>query len=328
MFDLNGPEYQRALEYARSLTEALAGVAAAAVADLSPARLAVGQGSAGFAINRRQATPAGMRIGENPTGPVDHNVPVLRIASPDGRLRAVLFGYACHNTTLGGDSYGVDGDYAGAAQRVLEQEHLGATALFLMLCGGDQNPQPRGTVERVEQHGRALAEAVDRTLTSALRPVGPTVRTAYRVIQLEFAPHERATFETEAQSPTIHRQRRARLMLEAYDRGAPVRHCPYPIQAIQLGDDFTLLGLGGEVVVDYALRLKHEYGGERLMVAGYCNDVMAYIPSVRVLNEGGYEAVDSMIYYAQPGPFAPSIETNILSATAEVMAAVSPRSHP
>jgi hypothetical protein len=66
------------------------------------------------------------------------------------------------------------------------------------------------------------------------------------------------------------------------------------------------------VVVDYDLRLKRELGGEKLWVGAYCNDVFAYIPSLRILKEGGYEGGDAMVYYGQPRPFAPTIEETII----------------
>ncbi len=80
--------------------------------------------------------------------------------------------------------------------------------------------------------------------------------------------------------------------------------------------------MGGEVVVDYALRLKKEFGPEKLWVAGYCNDLFAYIPSLRVLQEGGYEGGDAMIVYVQPGPFAPSVEDTIIRKIHEVVGQV------
>jgi hypothetical protein len=142
------------------------------------------------------------------------------------------------------------------------------------------------------------------------------------VDQLDFAPHQRAMFEEEAKGSHVFKQRRARLMLEAYDKGQPVRQAPYPVQAIRLNNDFTLLALGGEVVVDYALRVKREFAGENLMAAAYCNDVMCYIPSLRVLREGGYEVMDSMIYYGQPGPFAENVEETVFQAIHKVLRSV------
>jgi hypothetical protein len=91
------------------------------------------------------------------------------------------------------------------------------------------------------------------------------------------------------------------------------------VQAIRFGKQLTLVALGGEVVVDYALRVKHEYPGEALIVAAYSNSVMCYIPSERVLREGGYEAVDNLVYYGMPGPFAPGVEERVVAAIHGVM---------
>ncbi|MCB1125547.1 MAG: neutral/alkaline non-lysosomal ceramidase N-terminal domain-containing protein [Verrucomicrobiae bacterium] len=143
MFDLNPEDETRARDYARTLAHKLTEVASQAVGNLAAAQVAFGQGEAGFATNRREFTPDGVRIGVNPSGAMDHSVPVLRVTSESGKLLAVVFGYACHNTTLGGDCYAVHGDYAGRAQAALEAAHPGTTAMFLMLCGGDQNPHPR-----------------------------------------------------------------------------------------------------------------------------------------------------------------------------------------
>jgi hypothetical protein len=234
----------------------------------------------------------------------------------------VLFGYACHNTTLGGDFYQINGDYAGFAQAELERLHPGVTALFLMLCGGDQNPHPRGTVELAKRHGTDLANEVARVLQTSLAPVRPPIRAASSVIQLDLAPHTRETFEEELKVDDVYRQRRARLMLEAYDRGAPVRQVAFPMQAIRFNGDLTLLALGGEVVVGYGLQAKQSFPGEHLIVSGYCHDVMCYIPTRQVLGEGGYEPVTSMIYYGQPGPFTTEVEETIFAGIGEVMKAV------
>ncbi len=54
-------------------------------------------------------------------------------------------------------------------------------------------------------------------------------------------------------------------------------------------------------------------------MAGYSNDVMSYIPTAQVLKEGGYEAVDSMIYYGKPGPYASDVEERIMKTIHSVM---------
>ena len=320
MFDLSEQDQGKIAAYGGELTDHLVMVIGEALGKLEPARISFGTGAARFGINRREPTPKGVKIGLNPQGPVDPDVPVIRVTGLDGSLKAVLFAYACHNTTLTGQFYQLSGDYAGFAQIELEKAHPGATALFMMLCGADQNPNPRGTLALAEQHGKTLAVEVDRMLASALTPLKGPVRAAFENIELEFAPHTRETFEEELKDANPSKVRRARVMLQAYDERRPVRRTPYPIQAVRFGKkSLTVLALGGEVVVDYALRAKREYPGGGLIVAGYSNDVMSYIPSLRVLREGGYEANDSMVYYGQPGPYAEDVEERIFSGVHQVM---------
>jgi hypothetical protein len=316
MLDLS-PEEQRPLqEYAARLTDNLVQVAGEALTNLTPARLSYGQGEAGFAINRRAARLHD--LGKNAPAPVDHSVPVLRVERKDGSLLAVLFGYACHNTTLTAEFYEISGDYAGFAQAAIERAHPGATALFFMLCGADQNPNPRSKHELVEKYGEELANAVEQVMKGPMSPVTGPVRTAYKSIQLPFAPHSRQQFEEEAGNKDVFRQRRAKLMLKMYDRGKPITSVAYPAQAVRF-KGLTIVALGGEVVVDYALRLKREFPGEPLVVGGYSNVVMSYIPSRRVLDEGGYEAEDAMIYYGLPGRYTEDVEDRVIGAAHKVL---------
>jgi len=314
------PEYDRiSREYAEQLTDALIRVVGDALDSLAPARLSIGTGTAGFAINRREPTAGGVRIGVNPNGPVDHDVPVLLVSDSDGKPKVILFAYACHNTTLTAKILQVSGDYAGFAQLEVERRYPGATAMFMMLCGGDQNPQPRGTLEDGVSHGKELSEAVVRTISSDMRVVQPRIRTAFTETRLYFASHSRDQFEAELKSGDQFRQRRARLMLEAYDRNQPILSLPYPVQAVRLDDRLAILALAGEVVLDYSIRAKKELPNYGLIVAGYSNEVSCYIPSARVLTEGGYEADESMIYYGLPGPFRADVEETIFRAIRQVL---------
>jgi hypothetical protein len=294
-------------------------VVADALADLRPARLATGQGIARFAVNRRQATEKGVINGTNPGGPVDHAVPVLRVETPDGKLRAVAFGYACHNTTLSFNQW--CGDYAGFAQLYLQERHPGAVALFWMGCGGDANPLPRRTVELCEKYGRELADAVDGVLDGRMEPVRGPFAARYRRISLAFdAPPTREKLAGELLSKNFALRQRALRLTRILDDGGTIdTHYPhYPVQVWRLGDHLLWVALGGEVVVDYALRLKKELTGAPLWVTAYANDVMAYIPSRRVLQEGGYEADSSMIYYGLPTRWAPALEDQIVGTVREL----------
>ncbi len=311
-YDLSAEQEQQVRDYAAGLEVQLVALIGQALADLAPARLGYSHARAGFAMNRRLPTAKGYQNSPYPDGPVDHGVPVLRVESPEGKLRALLFGYACHNTTL--SFYQFCGDYAGYAQQYLEEAHPGTTALFLAGCGGDQNPYPRGRLELAQQHGRALANAVEAALLPAPRPVRGPLRPVLEEVTLQFVPP--ATRDELMQlldSKDRYEQRKAKLFLDELEKNGAIRSTyAYPIQVVQFGADLTLIALAGETVIDYALRFKRELAGSPLWVAGYSNDVFGYVPSVRVLKEGGYEGGGAFHYSTIPGPFAPSVEERIV----------------
>lgn len=306
--------------YGAQLEEKLFTLIGTALQDLAPAKLAYSHARAGISMNRRLPTEKGFQNSPFPDGPVDQDVPVLSVRGANEKLRAVLFGYACHNTTLG--FYQFCGDYAGFAQEYLQADHPGATALFLNGCSGDQNPYPRGTIEFAQRHGRALAMAVEAALSVAKpRPVSGPIRAALERIDLAYGPvPTRDELQAEAKSTdkyTASHGRRLLAKLDA-DGSLPVSY-PYPVQVAHFGGDLVLAALGGEVVVDYSLRLKRELAGKAAVwIAGYSNDVMGYIPSRRVREEGGYEGAEAMRFTSHPGPWAPELEEKIVGKVREL----------
>ncbi len=204
---------QQIREYVKVLRQKLLGVVGEAIESLAPARLAYTHARAGFAMNRRMITDRGFIISPNPDGLIDHDVPILRVESPDGKLRAVLFGYACHCTTL--SFYQFCGDYAGFAQLYLEEAHPGTMALFMAGCGGDQNPYPRRTLAQAEQHGRALSNGVEAALLSPPRPVGGPLRVILDEVTLPFAePPTPEQLKERLKSSNQYERRHAEAMLK------------------------------------------------------------------------------------------------------------------
>lgn len=305
-------------EYARILHGKLVTLVGEAIADLAPARIQVGSGTCTFAVNRRENKPYDKvpewRGRGELKGPVDHDVPVLSVRAEDGALRAILFGYACHATVLGFNEW--NGDYPGYAQARLEQEHPGAVALFWAGCGGDQNPLPRKEVPLAEQYGADLADRVTDVLRAPMGTLDPTLTTSYREIALPIQkPPTREELNATTQSKNRFEVARAKFLLrEMEKKGAIDGTYPYPIATWTLGDRIDFIHLGGEVVIDYALRLKRERRGADTWVAAYANDVMAYIPSLRVLREGGYEGGGSNVYYGLPALWDESVEEVIVGA--------------
>lgn len=295
-----------------------------ALADLQPAALAMGSGRCTFAVNRRENTeeevPRMRAAGLPLRGVVDHDVPVLTVRGLEGELRAVLFGYACHPTTLAFTFW--CGDYPGFAQLAIEAAHPGTTAMFFNACGADQNPIPRCEPALAEQYGRMLADGVEAVLAGEMRPVGEGLATACEWIELAY--DEVVTRETllpvaAGDEADLH-VRWARRMLALLDEGTvfPTSY-EYPVQAWRLGDELLLIGLGGETVVDYALRFKREFG-PGTWVCGYANDMAAYIPSRRVWEEGGYEGGPHLDEYGRPAwRWAGDVEKRISAAVGRVV---------
>jgi hypothetical protein len=273
-------------------------------------------GRATFAVNRRN-NPEGdvprRRQADSLVGPVDHDVPVLAVHGSEGKLRAIVCGYACHATVL--DDYLVSGDWPGAAQTEIERRHPEAVALYWAGCGADQNPVPRRNVEFVTRYGRQLADAVDAVLESPLQTIDSQLEVDYEEIDLPFATlPTRGELEKSAASMPPY-SFWARHLIATWDReGSLPATYPYPVQVWQLGSDLQWVFLGGEVVVDYALRLKSELGPQKTWVASYANDVMGYIPSRRVLGEGGYEGGESRYYYGLPAVWSSDVEQTIVDA--------------
>ena len=314
-YDLDAQQKAAVDRYTRKLVDQYVEVIGRAIRELAPSTLAFEQGLAGFAVNRRRSRPGWRHV----PGPVDPDVPVLSVRGADGKLRAMLFGYACHNTALG--RYQVSGDYAGYAQEALEKAYPPAIALFLMGCGGDQNPLPRYqgddpdlshySVELASMYGRILAGAVDLVLHGKMRPVSGPVSAAFDTVDIPFqkAP-TRADLESALKQAGSAVQRRGlEYLLRTLDREGrlPTRY-PYPVQVWRFGGSLTLIGLTGEPVVDYSLRFKVQYGWENTWVAGYNNELLSYIPSLRVLKEGGYEGTEDMTEYGLPAPYGHAIE--------------------
>jgi hypothetical protein len=308
------------VEYTRQLQDKVVEVVVQAVGNLKPARLSWGGGVVHFVMNRREFTPNGVILGVNPRGLADRGVPVLRIDSPDGNLLAVLFGAAVHGTTLGQDNYEVCGDYAGFAQDYVQSKYPGTLALFMLGCAGDANPYPRGTMEMTRQHGRTLADEVGRVLETKLRPVTGPLRVAFERVDLplqtSLSREELTKLAADKRSP---RAGVAAQLLAMLDKGEPIpAHYTCPVTVWQFGRDLTLVGLPGEVVVDYVTRLEKALGPNQLWVAAYCNDVFGYLPSARVLAEGGYETRG--LYSGGVGYFDAKAEDVLVRAVRELAA--------
>ncbi len=297
-----------------------------ALSALAPARLAMGEGTCGFAANRRNNpepnVPGMIARGEPFRGPMDHSVPLLTVRTEGDRLAAVLFGYACHPTTLSFTEW--CGDYPGYAQLNIEKAHPGTTALFFTGCGGDQNPLPRRSVELCEKYGKMLSDGVEKALKQPAKPIGPGLRTAFAFVELPYLQNvTREELVAGSNSSNALYARWAKRLLQRLDAGEKFKPSyPYPIHVWRLGRELLFVALGGEAVLDYQLRFRKEFG-PGTWVCGYADDLIAYIPSRRVWEEGGYEGGSSLYEYGHPAVrWGGDVEERIVSTVRRLVKAV------
>lgn len=319
---------ERIGRYTDTLVERLAEAASGALADARPAGLAWGRGRVGFVRNRRVFDAQGnyRGMGPNPDGFTDPRVTVLRVDHPDGTLRALIGSLACHAVTLNQDNPRLCGDYPGFAQAALEARHPGLTALFVQGCGADANSHPRATPDQMdwaERQGEALAREIERVAAGELRPIRGPLHTARVMLDLPLRRRSRPELEAAVDGPEsgAHNPRR---ILELLDRGeTPAATHAAPVSVWRWADDLTLVGLPGETVSGYIPRMEQVFGPERLWVAGYCNEVFGYLPTSRIVREGGYE--DRGLVY-EIGQFDAAVEETVVDGVRRLARSL-PESH-
>jgi hypothetical protein len=317
-YPVEAEQEQLVNEYTNQMVDRMVAMVGRSLENLAPAELRMGEGKATFAVNRRNNKEAEVAEkiaqGQPLNGPVDHSVPILTVTRPDGKLAAVLFGYACHPTTLSFFTW--CGDYPGFAQVEIEANHPGTMAMFVNTCGGDQNPLPRRSVELCQKYGHQLAVAVEEALKPELQRIEPELNTAFELIDLPYLQViSREELHQAMQGDNAIRARWAARLLQKLDKGEKFSAAyPYPIHAWRLGKQMLMIGMGAETVVDYALRFKREFG-PGTWVCGYADDMIAYIPSRRVWEEGGYEGGSNLYEYGRPAyRWAGDIEDRIAAA--------------
>lgn len=324
--------------YFTGLLETLAATGAAARRQAVPARAGWARADLRVGINRRQLSGGQTVIGVNQAGVTAPYVDVLCVDTRDGKPLACLFSHAAHAVALGADNTLISADWPGVARRAIEAARPGVRALFLQGCCGNVNCRERGW-DGVENQGRqtaaAVLEAAGKTafseqvrVTSALVPLclpladPPPVAEARA--RLEESRAQRANLPATA-------NRGVRWMAECAvvwsqevlalaESGARSRTVPFDVQAVRIGPG-AVVGLPGEVFVEYALNIDRASPFAPTLVAGYANGDVGYIPTAAAYKEGGYEVDNAIRYYGTTMPL-PESERLILSGAARALEAL------
>ena len=285
--NLKPDEIEKIEQYSDVLEDQLVSIVGEALKSMVSVQLSSGNGVARFGVNRRNNDEDKLNQLSQLEGPVDHSVPVIKITTTKNKLLALVFGYACHATVL--NLYQWSGDYPGLAQSALEETFPGTTAMFFAGTGADTNPLPRRTESLARQYGNSLSAAVVRVLNEPMRELHPGLITKYSEIDLSYTSVPNKSNENNTSVTSTY---------------------PYPIQIWRIGDQ-NLVMLGGEVVVDYSIILKNIFGQD-LIVMAYANAVMGYIPSTRIIREGGYEGIKALNSIDGPSIWKANIENLIV----------------
>jgi len=316
--DMTQTEADRTIRYAKKFQDQLVDVVVRSIAKLEPAKLSWGKGHARFVVSRRMPTSKGLVVMQaNPKGTADQIVPVLEVRGTDGKVRVILFGAACHNVAAGGTNL-VNGDFAGYAQDFIEERMPGVQAMFMEGCGADANPHPMGSLDLAKSHGRELGQEVLRVAEGKLAPVRPPLTTVIERPQLPL--QELSRHEIEAYLPLPNFQARtAKHMLEVLDSGQELPKTYKSVVGLwRFNGDLTLVALPGEPVAEYVGLIEHAIGKDKLWIAGFNNDCFGYLPTARVVKEGGHEAIGITLWslgknvIGQVGFFAPGVENVIV----------------
>jgi len=321
MHALSGEEHERLARYAAQLADRLEQVVLDALKSRRMARLAWTTGTVGFAANRRVLKDGRWTgFGAVPDAPVDHGLRLLRATDAEGRLLAVVVNYACHNTTLRGDFRQIHADWAGCAQEFIELDHPGVVAMVTLGCGADADPHPHGTVELCRRHGRSVADEVGRLLAGPLKPLAPPLLARMKVLEIPFCEPP----PLDDLRPLAEKSYPLKQLLASLEKGArPPAVQPYQIATWSFGDDLTMIFLANEVVVDYAIRLRREFGRDRLWINAYANEVSWYVVSERLVREGGYEvnnSLNALVTWGRPETLRPPLEDRIVDAVRALLA--------
>jgi hypothetical protein len=308
-----------------------------ALARLEPVRLFARTTTATFAHNRRRR---GVKAGNPSTeDTVDHDVPVLDCVDVAGQHKAVVFGYACHCTTIEPDDLRYCGDWVGFAKEHLQQAYGGATTLFIPGPGADQDPEPRGSPALSRQYGREMADAVLQSFDQLGVEITGPMRIGWKDVSLALEPVTRDTIDNMLTADDPPQKVKGKFLLDQLERGEKfITSYSAPIQVVRFGDGLLLIALSGEPVIDWAHKFKHGAGsreqGEKpvasdspppaprsplVWVAGYCNDVFDYVPTRRIHAEGGYEGGRANLWNWIPGPPTADAEDRIADAVRKLV---------
>jgi len=320
--------------YLQFLEESIVRAAREAADTPREVTLWAGETRSALPMSRRKPMPDGkIEFAPYPEGVVYNRLPFCLFRDREKKPVGLLFSVSTHPSTIKGNerSYFISADYPGKAMALLD-EYLGtAGSLFLQGAAGDSKPSIIGTGEEfwrsgdwpdVDRAGTIVAEEVIQAIDAGLTRVEPDLLTG--TIEMSWpmvAPRTRAEYVEVIEKPPTHSEsipegmkRWAQEMIDLVDRGFGLPSAvPITAHGVRLGTGLRIIGIEGEIVAELGQLIAGFYTGGITFPLGYTDGAQLYLPSSRMLSEGGYE-VESYYEYRFPAALAPGME-DILLAT-------------
>ena len=329
----------RVTAYVDNLVNLIAGAVKTAASDCRPARLFAGAGSVAVGVNRRERLSDGrIVLGQNPDGPVDPRLAVLRVDTSDGRPLAAVMNYACHAVSLGRSCTSVTADFPGAARRLLE-DVTGATCLFLQGAAGDIDPllmdEQWNHLDRLglplgAEAVRVFWEATEIDLEDAsisyqrevlrLPPMLPESEEAAVAALEEMKREEEAAAAENDHAEVYWARSRIRRMEHARSAlkgdGPPLPSVAAELTSIGIGHQFGVITVPGELFNEIGRRIVAKSPFAHTLFAGYTNGSIDYVPTREAYAEGGYEVTHGCHVAPEAGEMIEEGAVRLLQAVA------------
>ena len=283
-------------------------------------------------VNRRKKTEDGIKMMPDFNGPIDDEVSVIKFERKDGSPKVIFFNYTCHPTTLSTDIYEISADYPGVAEREIENYYKGSIGMFSNGCCGDVRPAiiengkfKGGSFNDIEKMGKILFSKVIEICEKAEIIESSDIISLLK--NFKFPLEKSLIPENERKLYEVCKFYREKLKINLSEKWIEFMkeklrkkekfkdYVKGDLHFIKIGDIF-ILGLPGEVMVEIGLKLKEK--NKNLIVCGYSNGLIGYIPTENGLKEGGYEAT-SFMYYLYPSIFSYDMEKKLIDASFKLL---------
>jgi Neutral/alkaline non-lysosomal ceramidase. len=284
-------------------------------------------------ISRRLIVDGNCECRPNLMGSRDGTLHILKFADMYNSARCMLFSFPCHPSSTGGRIPEVSAEYPGRLCQLVDAMLYGNTSIFLQGFGGDvksrhavsDNGQgfKAAGFHDINRMASGMFDAVEHAfLTDTFKPVDFKLAGKHFNIPLKIDLYPKEFFLDQygkLKQETEFLGNCARYVVENYDNLKDILELHGSI--MKLSDDLYIFALGGEPSHDVSVILKKAFPGKKIIFIGYCDD-SAYIPSNKLIEEGGYEADGSVVEYRLKGKIAIGADEALIQGFKEGIAFV------